>query len=1111
MKYRRFNVSGTAFALVTSLLLFAASSAVFGQATGGAVTGIVSDSNGAAIANATITILNKQTGNKLTTQSSSTGSYSFPNVSVGTYTLTAEGANFASAERDITVMLNQTVTAEIRLEAKGVQATVDVSAGSEVLVQSDTSQLGKSFETRAVADLPTFGNQNQLAVLAPNVVERSAGVLGSGGAVGGTRPRGNSFTVDGVDNNDPGVTGPVNSVIQDSIQEFTLLTNNYNAEFGSGTGGQFNTITKSGTNRYSGSLFYYGDRASFNARTTQTTGNKPAYLNDRYGFTIGGPILKNKLFFFGAYERNKIASEGSIYSFVAPTAAGLDRIAALPGASAYVVNLLRQYTIQAQSQSFLQAVLAPTVDCAATPNSPNCIPFGNASVISPNSSLNNQYLINIDYTPNGNNQIRFRYNDQRTSAEQVGGDQGGAVAAFNNLATFRSKLFSTTWVSTISSNLVNDFRFSFRDHVQDFPLKNQMFANFPTWVDAETGIDFGPNGNLPQGTPVDRNYQFFNALSYIHGGHTFKFGGEFRVLQESNLFLPRSRGDYIYSSFDELISDSVPTFSALRGVGTAAFNGDQESFAAFAQDDWKIRPNLTLNLGIRYDFSTVPTGSKSQALNAISSVPGVIEFGVPKNQHLNFAPRVGFAYSPSSENIFGRFLFGRQGQSSIRANFAMSYYSNFQNLPQIALPPQVQTELNPDNSGIDPNLPFLENGGLPGTLPAITDAASARLITQARIPDQISPYSLAFNVSYERELTKNMVLEFRYLHTSGYRLPVQVRLNAGIVPSNLGLPTFFSDPSAAQFSGLTTTLGDINAQRRTALGQYGFASNVTEHSPIGRSDYNAGSVTLTRRFANNLSLTAAYTFSKTLDDSTNELNSSAINPRRSQDAFDLKNEWGLSALDIPHRFVVSFLYDVPFFNRSKNAYARAFLGGWQINGIFQAQSGQPFTPLSGVDSNRNGDSAGDRTVVNPNGRVGTGTDVRAINAAGQTVAFGSASTVAYVANDPTAQYVQAGLGAIATAGRNTLRSRGFNRTDASLLKNFRFGDTMNIQFGAEIFDVFNQRPKTVGIYNPQAIAIVAPGLETNTSFANVNSPNFNDYSLGDFYGRAVTFRFKFIF
>jgi hypothetical protein len=248
-----------------------------------------------------------------------------------------------------------------------------------------------------------------------------------------------------------------------------------------------------------------------------------------------------------------------------------------------------------------------------------------------------------------------------------------------------------------------------------------------------------------------------------------------------------------------------------------------------------------------------------------------------------------------------------------------------------------------------------------------------------------------------------------------------------------------------------------------------------------------------------------------MDNSTNELNSSAINPRRAQDGFNIKNERGLSALDVPHRFVTSFLYDVPLFNKSENRAAKALLGGWQINGIFQAQSGQPFTPLSGVDSNRNGDSAGDRTIVNPNGALGTGSTVRAINAAGQTVASGSATTVAYVAVNPNAQYIQAGLGAIATAGRNTLRSKGFSRTDASLLKNFQLNETMKFQFGAEIFDIFNQRTQTIGIYNPQAVSTGASGLETNTSFANVNSPNFNDYSLGDYYGRAMTFRFKFIF
>ncbi|MFM9904762.1 MAG: carboxypeptidase regulatory-like domain-containing protein [Pyrinomonadaceae bacterium] len=1111
MKNKLLGVNRRSILLFAIALLFAAASAANGQATGGAVTGTANDSNGAVVPNVAITIVNKSNGLKLTTQTSSTGSYNFPNVSVGTYTLTAESPNFAATSQEIKVSLNQTITAEIVLQAKGVQASVNISADSEVLVQTDSSQLGKSFESRQVTDLPTFNNQNQLALLAPNVVERAAGVRGTGGAVGGTRPRGNAFTVDGVDNNDPSVTGPINGVIQDSIQEFTLLTNNYNAEFGSGTGGQFNTITKAGTNRFSGSVFYYPQREKFNAASTQTGDainngsltKKPAFSDDRYGFTFGGPIVKNKLFFFGAYEREKTASEGSTYTFVAPTAAGLTRIAALPGASAYIVNLLKTYTTQAATQSFLQPVLAPSVDCTATPANANCIPFGNASVLAPNGATNNQYLINIDYSPNGNNQFRFRYNDQMTKAEQVGGSQGGGAAVFNNLVDFKSRLFSTTWIRTINSSLVNDLRLSFRHHAIDYPLKDSKFNSFPTWVDAETGIDFGPGGSLPQGTPVDVSYQIFDALNYIRGSHTIKFGGEFRDLITTGLFLPRSRGDYIYGSFDELILDAVPSFSALRGVGSAEFVGNQLFFNAFAQDDWKIRSNLTLNLGIRYDFSTLPRSSKLQGRNAIASVPGVIEFGVPKNKKLNFGPRVGFAYSPSGDGWLWHTLFGTQGQSSIRANFAMSYYANFQNLPTIALPPQVQTELNPAVAGTNPALPFLQNGGLPGTLPVITDAATARRITQSRIPDQITPYSLAFSVSYQRELTRSMGIEFRYLHTSGFKLPIQIRLNGGVVPSNLGLPTFLSQPTAAQLAGLTNTLGAINALRKNALAQYGFAANVTEHSPVGRSDYDSGSVTLTRRFANNLSLTAAYTFSKTMDDSTNELNSSAINPRRAQDGFNIKNERGLSALDVPHRFVTSFLYDVPFFNKSGNRVAKALLGGWQVNGIFQAQNGQPFTPLSGIDSNRNGDSAGDRTIVNPNGTVGTGSSVRAINAAGQTVASGSATVVAYVANNPNAQYIQAGLGAIATAGRNTLRSKGYNRTDMSLLKNFGISETMRVQFGAEISDFFNQRTPT--------ITSGASGLETNTSFGNVNSPNFNDYSIGDFQGRAVTFRFKFIF
>jgi hypothetical protein len=242
---------------------------------------------------------------------------------------------------------------------------------------------------------------------------------------------------------------------------------------------------------------------------------------------------------------------------------------------------------------------------------------------------------------------------------------------------------------------------------------------------------------------------------------------------------------------------------------------------------------------------------------------------------------------------------------------------------------------------------------------------------------------------------------------------------------------------------------------------------------------SGGSVRGTRRFSNRLGFTAAYTFSKNIDDSTNELNSSALNPRRSQDAFNVSNERGLSALDIPHRLAISFNYDIPYLFKYESGLMRKIFDGFQINGIFSAQSGQPITPLSGQDSNRNGDAAGDRIILSPNGVSGTGSGIRAVNAAGAFVPLGSAATVAYVAINPNAQYIQAGPGAIATAGRNTLRSRGFNRTDVVLLKNISFFERYSLQFGAEVFDLFNQRPTTIG----------TGGLVLNQTFAVIAQSN----------------------
>ncbi|HEX8136071.1 MAG TPA: TonB-dependent receptor [Pyrinomonadaceae bacterium] len=1095
-------------------------SAALAQVTGGSVTGTVVDAQGGVVANATVNLLDKQRGQTLTTQTTGTGQFNFPNVSVGEYQIQISQSGFDTLTRDLRVELNQVSTVDATLQAAGVSASVNVAATSEAVIETDSSQLSRSFDTRQVLNLPVFGNQNALALLSPNVAERSAGVVGSGGAVGGTRPRGNSFNVDGVDNNDAGVTGPVISVIQDSIQEFSLLTNNYNAEFGAGSGGQFNTITKGGTNEFHGSGFYYVQSERFNAASTSEERllntpvalggieRKPLFRDHRYGGTIGGPILRNKLFFFGAYERETNNSAAGTAQYFAPTAAGLTQIAGLPGASPYVVNLLRNNITLAPAGEFFQNVLG-------TP-----IPFGSVTIALPAGAKQHLAQINIDHLPNSNNQFRYRYSYQKLRAEQSGGNFIGSDPRFNNLLAFDANLFSITWVRTISPNLVNDMRLSYRRSVTDYPLKDSQFNDFPNIVDFSTSIDIGPAGNLPQGTPVDNYYQMFDAVTYTRGNHTFKVGGEARRLITSSLFLPRARGDYEYTDFDQLIQDLPPEEVNLRGVGEASFVGNQWNFFAFGQDDWKITPNLTLNLGLRYEYTTLARSAKLQSLNAIANVPGVIDFPVPQTDKNNFAPRIGFAYAPTGTSSLGRFFFGTGGQSAIRANFAVTYYSNFQNLPQLALPPQAQTELNFGVAvavfGLDPNGHFLQNGGLPAILPPVPTAAAARAITQARIPDQVAPYSLSWTLSYQRELNSNTTLELRYLSTRGRHLPVQVQLNAGAVPANLNIPTFLSQPTAAQLASLTTTLADIPRQRR--LAPFGFLGAVTEHSPIGNSQYDAGSVSLVRRFTRGLAFTGAYTWSKTIDDSTNELNTSAVNPRRAQNAFNMRDERGLSALDIPHRFSASFVYDLPFFTHSSNGFVRRALGGFQISAIFQAQSGQPITPISGVDSNRNLDSAGDRTILNLNGIRNTGSSVRALNAAGVQVPLGSASTVAYVANNPNAQYIQAGPGARANAGRNTLRTRGFNRTDATILKDVALmGERLKLQLGAEIYDLFNQRPQTLGLGGAPNLNTLGGlggtgGLSGDTTFGSVGSDlQFLNYDRGNFFGRTVQLRAKLIF
>lgn len=1130
--------------------------AVTAQVTGGAVTGSVVDANGAVIPNATVKLTDKARGQEFTAQTTGAGSYLFPNISVGEYSVSIEASGFSTLTREMVVSLNQTTTVDAVLQVGGGTNVVDVIDSNEAIVQSDTSQLGRSFDTRKVQDLPIAGgNPNNLAVLAPNVIPPANGTAGSGGVSGGVRARGNSFNIDGVDNNDASVTGPSTAPIQDAVSEFTLLQNNFNAEFGAGAGGQFNTITKSGTNQFRGNIFGYVDSQRFNARSTDEDGlDKNFFKQARYGGTFGGPLPffnfgeggpvfnsgKNKLFFFGAYEKFYQELASSSGSFTAPTAAGLNQLAMAPGVSQFVINIFRNNVALAPTATILSGITLGSNGLPIIPVEETLglsgVGFGDVILPIPAFSEQKSYQFNIDHLPNENNQFRYRYSRARFLAEQPG--DGGL--AFNNNVTFNSDLFSFNYIRTFSSNIINDLRLSYFRTIQNFPLVNEELANFPNINVNSLNLAVGPSGNLPQ-SGYDNNYQVYDSLTVVSGQHTVKFGADYRRYIGGSNFLPRARGEYTYSTFDILLRDDRPDFTNIRGIGSGSSVSNNQRFFAFGQDDWKISPSLTLNLGLRYEFQGLFRDAALQATAANANIPGLIEFGVPATDKNNFAPRVGFAYSPNFDNFVGRFLFGEQGKSSIRANFSRAFFPNFSNFVLISLPATSQGELQ----GGGPATNFLQSGGagsapfIPNTTPAFLRANAGSLIL-----DQIVPYTDSIAVSYQRQIGASNGLEIRYLRTRSKQLPVQVQLNSRpVVDAALVIPTFLTAPTASEVAALPT-IGTVVAANpliiaapaastetcfprgsflpRRQLESSGFCGALTGFPNIGESSYDGVAFSLTRRFTRNIGFTAAYTFSKTRDNATNELFTSSLNPRRSQDAgeffgsgLDIGTEFGPSVLDIPHRFVTSFNVDVPFFNNSNNAFLKAVLGGFQFNGIFQIQSGQPITVQAGRDANRNGDGAGDRAIFNPNGDPTISSGIMGVTLVGGVVTLvtvGGApnpNVRAYVANNPSAGFISTGFFArelanqgAGTVGRNSFRTNGFNNTDLVVLKNTRFGTDgrFNFQIGAEIFDLFNQRQQTIN----------GVGAFTG-AFAIAGNPNFNNYSIGSFGGRSVTIRGKFFF
>ncbi|HNG92217.1 MAG TPA: TonB-dependent receptor [Acidobacteriota bacterium] len=1089
------------------VVLFVLTLSVFGQATDGAINGKVLDESGAVISGATVTVKHSETGFQTTATSDEQGQFRLNYLPVGKYIVTTEATGFKTTEvSNIAVILNQAIDLTIRLQTGEVNEVVTVSGG-DVLVETSTSTLGNTFESRKVVELPSLNNsQLELALLAPNTTSQAGGTAGEGGSVGGNRPRNNSFTLDGVDNNDTILTGHVIDVIPEAVAEFTLLTNQYTAEFGHSSAGQFNTITKSGTNEFHGGASWFNINKNYIAVDHLTKeaiargdqpDKKPRYDFNRIAGFLGGPVIKNKLFFFGAYQYNTTGTAGAPVSFLTPTAAGFAQLGSLSGVSPFTLGLLQQYTVPASSQSDSVRVLGKD------------IPVGTVNFLNPNYLANHTFNVNVDQLL-GADQIRYRYNYAKSTAPNAG--VGNPI--FNGNFTQLNQLASVTYIHSFTPTLVNEARIAYRRKNNSFGVPDE-FKSFANISFNDLGYIFGPQPESPSGE-ITNSYQLVNNLSWINGRHNLKFGVELRNVISANSFLPRNRGEYDYATLEEYLLDRKPTGfnGGLKGVGTSVFAANRKSIYWFVQDDFKISPTLTLNLGLRYEFYTIFRDEKLQALNAIASVPGVIEFREPKPDKNNFAPRIGLAWSPSFSNRIGRMVFGENGHSSIRAGFGMSYDVAYGNLGTLQLPPQFQQELSSAGGEGGPygtSTNFLQNGGLGNTPIPPTTPADARAATQAFIPDKVLPYTMSWSLSYQRQLSNDWGVELRYLGTRGVKQFAQIRSNGGNVPfaiAGFSLPTYLNASQVPDANTRDTmpTLDQLLASSvyGTGVGGLGVADFstpiVSQFLPVGSSTYHAASIDVTKRLSRGYTMSAAYTFSHTIDFGTNDLFTSFINPRRAQDGFNLGDMRGNSALDRPHRFVTSIIWELPWFRRNQNRLVRTLLGGFQFNTIYTAESGQPFTALSATDSNLNADTAGDRALRNPNGIKGTGSNVTSIlNSRGQ--------VVGYLATNGNAEYIKAGLGVQPTAGANTLRSPGTNNFDISIFKDFEIREGWRLQFRTEMFNAFNHEQLTVGGGSVFQLLTNA----RNLSYANVSSPTFNDSRIFAGRPRVIQFGLKLIF
>jgi hypothetical protein len=1077
------------------------------------------------VVGAKVTATNEATGVKTTVETSSAGTYDFPKLLPGLYTVSVEAPGFAKYERH-GVRVEAGLIAEVNAPIKpgAIGEVIEVTAGAD-LVNTASSSITNTFQR--VYDLPIGGtgapNVLDLAVLIPNVTAVS-GTTSSSISVGGNRTRFNNYTIDGADNNSASTTSNQQDVIPDAVQELVISTNLFSAEYGHSAAANFNVVTRTGTNNWHGAGWWYNQNKNYNALSNidklQGFTTPPRFDQQRVGGHGGGPLVKDKIFLFGAYEWFNQGSTASSTGATSVTSAGLAQLKTIAANSA-VIGFLNSFPV-ASTQTGTTPVTAPGCN-----PSPCQVPVGSVAAIAPAFEVRHNFIINGDVNL-AKHQLHTRYLDERDRSPSQGPFPD---PAFSAPTSFRVKTAILNHVYSLSPRWVNDARVSYQRVTTDFPVPPQ-FTAFPNVTLTDLGLTIGPATNFPQSSG-NNNFQLQDSMSYSAGRWNFKWGGEYRKLIGFNIFAQRLRGDYIYTDLTEFINDNAPLVLRSRNIGPPGgigrFESNQSALYGYLQADWRVTTRLTFNMGVRYEWNGTPIGVQQNAENSIASLPGTpLVWGIPKSDKNNVSPRFGFAWDPTGS-----------GKWAIRGGAMMAYdvypgnfYLNQQpsqrsifffdfGTPTVGQGACSGAAFPVPSWCTSPFTNFLSSGAIPNVTPNITTQAVARALSSSLMVDQTMPKVIQTSIGVEHALWRDASIETRYQFTRGLELPVQAQLNTVTAFSNGAkpLPVFFTPSSIPATVPLTDpTLAQFNNLRIRPFAAQGFGSGITTFQPLSANRYHAVSVDFQQRSRWGLSARANYTWSRNFDDSTADLNTSGISQRRPQDITNLPAEWGRSALDVTHKFSAGYIYSLPKM-RTESAILRGFLHGWEWGGSVLAQTGQPATALSAADANGNRDTAGDRAIFNPNGTTTIGTGFsRGVNFVCRNASTGATSTatssagcggtanvVGYVARDPSQTFIVAQVGTIATVGRNTLSSRGLQIWNISLAKNTYFGENRYVQFRADLYNAFNHRNFTFTRARQASNGIAS------SSYSTVTSDSFLDDTRLDGGNRSMQLGLRLVF